>query len=71
MSQSSTLPVLHPEQVARLRALVRERLAAHRAQEEAATPEPAPRYDQVFLQGLAWLDRLSYEDSWEDVAPAS
>jgi hypothetical protein len=70
MSHSPILPVLTPEQVARLRALVRERLAARRAEEEAAPPEPAPLYDEVFFQGVAWLDRCSYEDSWEDVAPA-
>jgi hypothetical protein len=70
MSDNPTLPVITPEKAARLHASVQERLAARRAKQAAAPPDPAPRYDAVFFQGTAWLDRLSHDDSFEDVAPA-
>lgn len=45
------------EAVARLREAVRERLAARLARPQ--TPVPPPRYDEVFFEGLAWLDELA------------
>jgi hypothetical protein len=73
MSDNPTLPVITPEKAARLRASVQERLAARRAKQATAPPDPAPRYDDVFFHGVAWLNRLSYDDSFDDVddvAPA-
>jgi hypothetical protein len=45
---------------------VRERLAALRAWKSTAPPDTAPRYDEVFLAGTAWLERLAFDDSWEE-----
>ena len=70
MSDRPASPVLTPEKTARLRASVQERLAARRAERAAAPPAPTPRYDEAFFQGVAWLDRCSYEDSFEDVGAA-
>jgi hypothetical protein len=66
MSDNPAFPVLTPERTALLRGLVQERLAARRARRAAALPNPAPRHDEVFFKGVAWLDRLSYDDSFED-----
>jgi len=68
MSDNAAFPVLTPEKTALLRALVQERLAARRAMRAAAPPNPPPRYDEVFFQGVAWLDRLSCDDSFEDAS---
>ena len=67
MSNRPAFPVITPEKAAPLRALVQERLAARRAENAAASPDRAPRYDEVFVQGVDWLDRCSYEDSFYDV----
>jgi|GEM_PF-3593264 len=47
-----------PRDTDALRAEVRRRLAARRRHRTTAPPSPAPRYDEVFLAGTAWLDRL-------------
>jgi len=70
MSDRLALPVLTQEKAALLRALVEERLAARRAERAAASPDPAPRHDEVFFQEVAWLDRCSYDDSFEDACAA-
>jgi hypothetical protein len=70
MSDSAVLPVLTPEKTARLRALVQKHLAARRAARVAVPPDPAPRHDEVFFQGVAWLDCCSYDDSFEDADAA-
>jgi hypothetical protein len=70
MSDSAELPVLTPEKNARLRALVQKRLSARRAEKAGASLDPAPRYDEVFFQGVAWLNRCSSDDSFEDVRAA-
>jgi hypothetical protein len=62
----STVRHFSPEKVSALRAWVRERLDEHRARKSTAPPDPAPRFDAVFQEGTAWLDLLSYDDSWDD-----
>ena len=34
-------------------------------------PKTKPRYDDVFYEGLGWLDSLSYSDCWETDACAT
>ena len=34
-------------------------------------PMTKPRYDDVFYEGLDWLDSLSYNDCWETEACAT
>ena len=58
------LPRLSPERKAALRAKVKEYL--RRKAEQRVTPEPAPRYDDIFWRGTAWLDQASYTDRWDD-----
>ena len=71
MSDQPAFPVLTAEKASLLRTLVQERLAARRAMRAAAPPNPAPRHDEVFFQGVAWLDRRSYDDSFEDAETIS
>jgi hypothetical protein len=47
------MSIFDPEKVAALRESLRQR-AARRVQ-----PHPAPRYDDVFFEGVAWLDALA------------
>lgn len=48
----------HRDRVRAVRARVRERLAARRA---ARATTPPPRYDDVFVEGQAWLNSLAGE----------
>jgi hypothetical protein len=52
---------IDPELSARIRALkpkLRSKLAANRAARRRIPPvSPPPRYDEVYFQGTAWLDR--------------
>jgi hypothetical protein len=41
---------------------VEDKLAAKRAQKSARKAVQPPRYDEVFLQGVAWLDGLAGEE---------
>ncbi|MCL2726678.1 MAG: hypothetical protein FWD69_19840 [Polyangiaceae bacterium] len=38
---------------------IAEKLAQKRAQQIACRVLPPPRYDDVFFEGLAWLDELA------------
>lgn len=42
----------------RVREAVQAKLAAARASRRRAAPVPAPRYDEVYAEGTAWLNRL-------------
>jgi len=46
------------EALDRLRDRIRERLAEQRSRQERRRPEPPPRYDEVYLRGVAWLHML-------------
>jgi len=70
LSDQPAFPVLTAEKASLLRALVQEHLAARRAMRAAAPTVPPPRYDEIFFQGVAWLNRRSYDDSFEEAAPA-
>lgn len=43
----------------KLRENVRERLKEKKRELRRGTVTPAPRYDEVFLDGLEWLDELA------------
>jgi hypothetical protein len=47
----------------RVRTTLRERAAARAAARTMRPPEPPPRYDDVFLEGQAWLDALAEEET--------
>lgn len=48
-----------PERIAEIRAEVQRRLAAKVEENWRRTPRgPAPRYDDVFWEGLRWLNSL-------------
>jgi hypothetical protein len=64
-------PRLSPERIAALRAKVKEHFRRRAEERAAQAPDPAPRYDDIFWRGTAWLDNLSYTDRWDDVAPDS
>lgn len=45
-----------------LKARVRERLDQLKKEEEQRPPLiPAPRYDDIYFKGRAWLDSLAYD----------
>lgn len=48
----------------RLRELAKLRRAALSRKRRAA-PESPPRYDDVYFNGLAWLNNLAYTDNWD------
>jgi hypothetical protein len=58
-ARRSEMDPFDPEKVAALRESLRQR-AARRVQ-----PHPAPRYDDVFYEGVAWLDSLAGPDDTE------
>ena len=48
-------------------AALRAKAAIRRQSLRRPRPEtPAPRYDAVYFEGLAWLDSLAYTDNWDD-----
>jgi len=47
------------QQAAFTKQALRERLAARRAKSRARAVLPAPRYDEVFAQGLQYLDEIA------------
>lgn len=47
------------QKIEALRKKLKERLAQKRASKKLVTPLPAPRYDDVFLEGTKWLDSLA------------
>lgn len=48
---------LTPEQVERLRTIFREKLKQPRSG-RLVVPDPPPRYDEVYFEGVRWLDSL-------------
>jgi hypothetical protein len=58
---SSPLPELSKTKVKKLQTLVKERLEEKRRTSKLITPDPAPRYDEVFVSGQDWLDGLAGE----------
>jgi len=59
---------VRPQQLER-----RVQAALRRAMErrQGAVLARPPRYDEVFAQGVAWLDRLAYADEWPAPEPES
>jgi hypothetical protein len=55
-----------PRDREQLRAEIRRRLRLKAQEQAALPPDPAPRYDDVFFRGVAWLDSLSYSDDWKE-----
>ncbi|HTG35215.1 MAG TPA: hypothetical protein VLB76_20035 [Thermoanaerobaculia bacterium] len=53
------LPEMSKTKVKKLQALVKGRLEERRRLKTLVTPEPAPRYDEVFTMGQDWLDGLA------------
>ena len=51
----------------------RVQAALRRAREhrQSAVLARLPRYDEVFVEGVAWLDRLAYADEWPAPEPES
>ena len=47
------------EKLDALREKIRARLKEKLESAETAVPEPAPRYDEVFMEGQKWLDQLA------------
>ena len=53
-----------------LRFRIREHFQELREKPKLVSPNPPPRYDEVFFQGTQWLDRLAAgADLHEDVEP--
>lgn len=48
-----------------LRRRVQERLARKRQGVPVGPPQPPPRYDDVYFEGVKWLDSLAYEPEEE------
>jgi hypothetical protein len=48
------------QQLEELRKHVRERLAKRIAARQLATSGHPPRYDEVYFEGLRWLDSLAH-----------
>ncbi|KAF0159515.1 MAG: hypothetical protein FD159_456 [Syntrophaceae bacterium] len=47
------------EQLAILKERIKSRLAEKERNQKMVRPEPAPRYDDIFFDGVAWLDELA------------
>lgn len=60
VEERPALPKLSKTKLKKLRAVVKEKLAA-KEQKPRSPAQPAPRYDDVFAQGTAWLDSLAGE----------
>jgi hypothetical protein len=60
-SVNPSLPELSKTKVKKLQALVKERREAKRPTSKLITPDPAPRYDEVFASGRDWLEGLAGE----------
>lgn len=54
-----TLPVISKTKAKNLKALVKQRLAEKREGQRMVTPDPLPRYDEVFDKGQEWLDGMA------------
>lgn len=53
------LPVISKTKAKNLKALVKQRLASKRQGQRMVTPDPLPRYDEVFDKGQEWLDGIA------------
>lgn len=60
-SVSRSLPELSKTKVKKLQAFVKERREEKRRTGKLITPDPAPRYDEVFASGRDWLEGLAGE----------
>ena len=69
MNEHETHPAKKLDTVA-LRAKVRAWLDAKAHELAVRPPAPAPRYDELFFRGTAWLDSLSYLDDWSGCGAA-
>lgn len=58
-SSEETLPVISKTKAKNLKALVKQRLEEKRQGQRMVTPEPLPRYDEIFNKGQEWLDGLA------------
>ncbi|MGV8081927.1 MAG: hypothetical protein AB2L22_17905 [Syntrophales bacterium] len=47
------------EKIAALKEGIRNRLVEQEKNKKLVTPDPAPRYDEIFFNGLSWLDELA------------
>lgn len=61
VAAAMSLPILSKTKVKQLQALVKNRLQEKLGSETFVTPEPSPRYDEIFAMGQEWLDGLAGE----------
>jgi len=66
----STSPAPSEGRIEDLRRRIRERFRELRENPKLVSPNPPPRYDEVFFQGTRWLDKLAAgADLHGDVEP--
>jgi hypothetical protein len=58
-STAGLYPRVSKTKIRQLKALIKERMSEKRSGKDLGTPEPPPRYDEVFALGQAWLDSLA------------
>jgi hypothetical protein len=60
------MPKWSPAELKRIRERVEQAgLRARACRPECVVPHPPPIYDEIYFQGVAWLDSLSYSDKWD------
>jgi hypothetical protein len=60
------MPKWSPADLQRIRERIEQaHLRAQASRPKDLAPNPPPKYDDVYFSGAAWLDSLSYSDSWD------
>ncbi len=58
------MPKWTPEELQRIRERIEQIGLRRAARSKEVVPYPPPIYDEVYFEGVAWLDSLSYTDNW-------
>jgi hypothetical protein len=60
------MPKWAPAELQRIRERIEQaRLRAQASRPKYVLPQPPPIYDEVYFRGVAWLNSLSYSDTWD------
>jgi hypothetical protein len=64
--KENSMPKWTPAELEQIRERIRQiGLRREASQPECVVPHPPPIYDEIYFQGVAWLDSLSYTDNWD------